>query len=185
MARMIRTAFGAVMASVFVFAAAADTPRFVTTTGPTYDEKDFDMYLAGRDARLVVRGDPFGMGNESFDRAVASLLPNRRRGQTTNFTTVPGADAVEGARLVFLFNPASIGNDPCSAKGYKADPRPREITLSAAWCPGSQAAMHLTGYLGGATGVDDAGFRALVAETMLELFPSNNPENFMNEAADE
>jgi hypothetical protein len=165
-----------------VFAAAvsggpssqAATPRIVGDIETPYDPQDFDLYLRDRDARVVVQGDPFGMGAEAFARAVTQLIPNKRRGAVTNFTATPGPSADKNARLVLLFN-VRAGGDICRMQTFEpAAPRGGAIRLDAAWCPGPKAHSFATGYLSSASGVADEGFRALVAETATELFPTEN-----------
>jgi hypothetical protein len=165
-----------------VFAAAvsggpssqAATPRIVGDIETAYDPQDFDLYLRDRDARVVIKGDPFGMGTEAFARAVTQLIPRERRGAVTNFTATPGPSADKNARLVLLFNVRASG-DICRMQTFEpAAPRGGTIRLDAAWCPGPSAHSFATGYLSSASGVADEGFRALVAETATELFPMDN-----------
>lgn len=152
----------------------AATPRIVGDIVTAYDPKDFDLYLRDRDGRVVIKGDPFGMGAEAFAQAVTQLIPNKRRGAVTNFTTTPGPSADKTARLVLLFNVRASG-DICSMKTFEpAAARGGAIRLDAAWCPGPSAHSYATGYLSSASGVADTGFKALVAETATELFPMDN-----------
>ncbi|MQA65678.1 MAG: hypothetical protein GEU76_07235 [Alphaproteobacteria bacterium] len=152
----------------------AATPRIVGDIETAYDPQDFDLYLRDRDARVVIKGDPFGMGVEAFAEAVTKMIPNKRRGAVTNFTTTPGPSADKTARLVLLFNVRSRG-DICRMETFEpAKSRGGAVRLDAAWCPGTSGHSFATGYLGAASGIADTGFRALVQETATELFPTDN-----------
>lgn len=152
----------------------AATPRIVGDIETAYDPQDFDLYFRNRDARVVVKGDPFGMGAEAFAKAVTELLPRERRGAVAHFTTTPGPNADKTARLVLLFNVRASG-DICRMQAFEpAAPRGGAVRLDAAWCPGPTAHSSATGYLSSASGIADEGFRALVAETATELFPMDN-----------
>jgi len=152
----------------------AATPRIVGDIETAYDPQDFDLYLRDRDARVVIKGDPFGMGTEAFAQAVTHLIPNKRRGAVTNFTTTPGPSADKTARLVLLFNVRTSG-DICRMKAFEpAAAQGGAIRLDAAWCPGPDAHSFATGYLSSASGIADEGFRSLVTETATELFPMQN-----------
>jgi hypothetical protein len=152
----------------------AATPRIVGDIVTAYDPKDFDLYLRDRDGRVVIKGDPFDMGAEAFAQAVTQLIPNKRRGAVTNFTTTPGPSADKTARLVLLFN-VRAGSDICRMETFEPVTSPGgAIRLDAAWCPGPSAHSFATGYLSSASGVADRGFRALVEETATELFPTDN-----------
>ncbi|MGE0651731.1 MAG: hypothetical protein AB7P12_08285 [Alphaproteobacteria bacterium] len=152
----------------------AATPRIVGDIVTAYDPQDFDLYLRDRDGRVVIKGDPFGMGAEAFAQAVTKLIPNKRRGGVTHFTTTPGPNADKTARLVLLFNVRASG-DICRMETFEPVTSPSgEIRLDAAWCPGPSAHSFATGYLSSASGVADRGFRALVEETATELFPTEN-----------
>jgi hypothetical protein len=152
----------------------AATPRIVGDIETAYDPQDFDLYLRNRDARVVIKGDPFGMGAEAFAQAVTQLIPNKRRGAVANFTTTPGPSADKNARLVLLFN-VRAGSDICRMETFEPDSsKGGAIRLDAAWCPGPSAHSFATGYLSSASGIADEGFRALVAETATELFPMDN-----------
>lgn len=170
------------IAALMALPALAATPRIIGDVQIGYDPQDFDLYLRDRDAHVAIKGDPFAVGAEAFGKAVTSLMPNKRRGATTTFTTTPGPNAHASARLVFLFNMRPVGSI-CGATKFVPDRDGAEIRLDAAWCHGDTEASYATGYLSSAAGVGDAGFRALVSEVTIELFPTQNrhmpsePEN--------
>jgi hypothetical protein len=166
--------------------AATGTPRFSERLDPQYQPQDFNEFLSGRDGRVIVVGDPFGMGTDRFASAVVALMPNSREGRTTHFTLTPGPNAHPQARVVLAFNTTSSANlcavTPASATAAPAAAPAAapttggEIVLHMGWCLDGKGApqSEIIGRLAGARGIDDEGFRKMIASATDYLFPRKN-----------
>jgi hypothetical protein len=58
-----------------------------------YDYQNFTIYHAGRDTRVIIHGNPFGMDQAAFNKAVTDNMQGATPGRRTNFTTTPGKTA--------------------------------------------------------------------------------------------
>jgi hypothetical protein len=116
----------------------------------TYDHLNFSLYHADRDTKVVVHGNPFAMAS-----------------------TTPGKSAERNLRVVMAFNAAE--DDTYDLCGGKVDTRTSKgaMRLSAAWCFGDRQDSFVEAEVNGAGGINDPRFRALIQQTVLNLFPTH------------
>ena len=139
----------------------------------TYDYLNFSLYHAGRDTKVIIHGNPFAMETAAFEKVVTGNMQGANFGRRTNFTTTPGKSAEPNMWVVMAFN-ADIGAyDLCGGKYIKTRPRTHELRLSAAWCFDGRQDSVVEAEVGPATSVNDPRFRALVGQTVLNLFPQH------------
>lgn len=139
-----------------------------------YDYLNFSKYHAGRDTRVVVHGNPFAMKSAAFEKAVTDNMQGAHFGRRTNFTTTPGGSAHANKWVVMAFN-ADIGiSQICKSGPTKTRPGTNELKLSAAWCFDGRRDSLVEAVVGQAEDSNDPRFRALIRQTVLQLFPQND-----------
>lgn len=150
----------------------------------TYDHRNFTLYHGDRDTKVVVYGNPFAMDPAVFAKAVTDTMQGANFGRRTNFTTTPGKSAEKNLMVVMAFN-ARVGiYELCRNPHIRTMPRSRKLTLTAAWCFDGRQDSLVTAEVGPATGVGDPRFRALVRQTVLNLFPQFMDREFIGEGRD-
>jgi hypothetical protein len=83
--------------------------------------------------------------------------------------------------VVMAFN-ADIGAyDLCRGKYIKTRPGERALRLAAAWCFDGRQDSMVEAAVGPATGVSDRRFRALVGQTVLNLFPQHMDRELLDD----
>jgi hypothetical protein len=139
----------------------------------TYDHLNFSLYHADRDTKVVVHGNPFAMASADFGKAVTGHMQGANFGRRSNFTTTPGKSAERNLRVVMAFNAAE--DDTYDLCGGKVDTRTSKgaMRLSAAWCFGDRQDSFVEAEVNGAGGINDPRFRALIQQTVLNLFPTH------------
>ena len=140
----------------------------------TYDYSNFDLYHGHRDTEVVIYGNPFAMDAKAFADAVTRNMQGANSGLPTNFTTTPKT-AEKNLRVVMAFNTDADGYRLCSGKPVASRPQPQVLTLNAAWCWGDSFQSFVEAETGAVSGVEDERFRALVQQTILNLFPREVP----------
>jgi hypothetical protein len=119
---------------------------------------------------VVVYGNPFAMDRRAFARAVTDTMQGANYGRPTNFTTTPGPSAERNLWVVMAFN-ADVGPYAlCGGGPVETRVRRDVLTLTAAWCFDGRQDSLVTAAVGPAAGVNDPRFRALVRQTVLNLF---------------
>ncbi len=161
----------AAAALLLLAACSADTVRLQTYRNrSTYDFLNFTTYHAGRDTRVVVYGNPFAMDARAFGKAVTDAMQGANFGRPTHFTTTPGPSAERNLWVVMAFN-ADVGPyELCRGGAVETRPRTDALTLTAAWCFDGREDVLVTAAVGPPRDVSDPRFRALVRETVLNLF---------------
>ncbi|MDH3242429.1 MAG: hypothetical protein OEO83_17375 [Alphaproteobacteria bacterium] len=154
-----------------LLACSADVVQLQTQRNRSaYDFLNFTTYHEGRDTKVVVYGNPFAMDRSAFARAVTDTMQGANYGRPTNFTTTPGPSAERNLWVVMAFN-ADVGPYVlCGGGPVETRMRPDALTLSAAWCFDGRQDSLVTAVVGPATGVNDPRFKALVRQTVLNLF---------------
>lgn len=140
----------------------------------TYTYRNFDLYHGGRDTEVIVYGNPFGMDARAFAEAVTRHMQGANAGPSTNFTTTP-ANAERNLRVVMAFNADTSGYRLCSGRPVAGGPQGETIRLNAAWCWENSPQSSVEAETGAVSGVGDPRFRALVRQTVLNLFPREDP----------
>jgi hypothetical protein len=148
------------------------------TLSSSYRTTEFGYGAGRRDLTTVIRGNPFGMDQEAFDRALIEILNrNQPRPQPTNFTTTPGESARPAYRAQFIFNaPAAVNSlSVCRAEVPQVE-TPDLVRLSAAFCRSGGALTSLMAQIEGVESVDDPRFEALMSQVVALMFPLHNPD---------
>jgi len=150
----------------------------------TYDHRNFTLYHGDRDTKVVIHGNPFDMDHAAFAKAVTGNMQGAHFGRRTNFTTMPGKSAEKNLMVVMAFN-ARVGiYELCQGGDIETTPRGDQLTLTAAWCFDGRQDSLVTAVVGLAKGVDDPRFRALVRQTVLNLFPQFKDREFIRDDDD-
>jgi hypothetical protein len=146
----------------------------------TYSPTEFGYGAARRDLWTQVRGDPFELGDEAFQRRLIHILDHHPpKPQPTHFTTEPGESADTDYRVVFVFDP------PRSLLQTRLCRLPLELptgaggtaplNVAAAFCRNEGVLTSVRGRLDEAASVDDPAFDALIGQMVDTLFPNFNP----------
>ena len=150
----------------------------------TYDHRNFTLYHGDRDTKVIIHGNPFDMDRAAFAKAVTDTMQGAHFGRRTNFTTTPGKSAEKNLWVVMAFN-ARVGiYQLCQGTDIETRPRSRVLTLTAAWCFDGRQDSLVEAVVGQAKGVDDPRFRALVRQTVLNLFPQFKDREFIRDDGD-
>ena len=157
-------------------AGCADATRvYNVEQRPSYDVTEYGYAAGRRDLATIVRGDPFGMGEERFEDALVEALERHPpRPQPTNFTTEPGPSARPYYHAVFLFDapPATGWTGLCQTPPQVPEvDTDGVVRLTAAFCRGQGVLTKATGEVAGVTGVDDPRFDALLGQVVIALVP--------------
>ncbi len=155
-------------------ACAADVVRTVTEFSPIYSHDDFVYSTAGRDTRVIVRGNLFKMEQGQFERAVAAAMQGQNLGPDIHFTTTPGPTAHKDFKVVILFNgPGNImAYQLCeSPRRYSSVAQDAGVTVLAAWCYGDEPETEVIAATGPVAGPQSPHFRSLIAQLTMALFP--------------
>lgn len=154
------------------FLAACSNVSLQSEYNPSsYDYRNFATYHGDRDTHVDVYGNPFGMDASTFAEAVTDHMQGANFGRPTNFTTAPGPSAERNLRVVMAFNSPMATYNLCEARPTGGGERSDGLVLKAAWCFDDREDSTVEARIAGATGPNDPRFRALVRETVLNLFP--------------
>lgn len=182
---MFRAAtFAMVVSSALVLSGCSGSRVIGSEYGSAYTRVEAGYAFAGRDARVVVLGNPFGGDRKALEDAVIAAMRGRGGGLQTRYTTTPDDTARPGYRVVFAFNPVrgvptsklcspngvEIVPPTPAASGSKAGSGAVDLYVEAAFCSGGGAANAARGWLDGATGPDEAGFDYLIGDLTDTLF---------------
>jgi hypothetical protein len=169
-------------AALVVAACAPGNVRLQTDYNrSSYDHRNFDLYHADRDTKVVIHGDPFGMEAEAFAKAVTGHMQGANPGRRTNFTTTPGKSAEKNLWVVMAFNSEVGIYELCRAKRFETRVSEGRLSLRAAWCWDGRQDSLVTARVGAPENVNDLRFRALIRETVLNLFPRHMDQEFLRD----
>ncbi len=157
---------------------AACGPGAVTTTHfdyyPSYSPTYFQHAAAGRDLRVVIRGNPTGAPQEEFENAVIAAMQRGNRGAVTNFTTQPSESARDYYRVVMLFGGDRFagGYKLCGdTDGVDLASAGDAVRLQAAFCLEERPLTELQVAVNDITSPADPRLRRMVSQAVIELFP--------------
>ncbi|MEE8223858.1 MAG: hypothetical protein V3S59_06105 [Alphaproteobacteria bacterium] len=151
----------------------------------TYDHRNFTLYHGARDTLVVVHGNPFGMDPAAFAKAVTDNMQGANPGPRTNFTTTPGKSAEKNLLVVMAFN-ARVGiYQLCQGTDIETRRLSHQLTLTAAWCFDGRQDSLVEAVVGPAKGAGDPRFRALIRQTVLNLFPQFMDREFIRDNDDD
>jgi hypothetical protein len=149
----------------------------VASTSSLYSYGEFVLASGGRDTIVVVRGNPFGMDQKAFEKAVTDAMQGQNSGPRTNFTTGPTENAKKEFRVVILFNgsQAVLADNLCKApEKYGSQKGAKGLHVIATYCWEDESLTEVDGRAGAVAGVDSPVFASLLAQTTLNLFPTRN-----------
>jgi hypothetical protein len=152
----------------------------VTTTANTsslYSFGEFVLASGGRDTIVVVRGNPFGMDQKAFEKAVTDAMQGQNSGPRTNFTTAPTENTKKEFRVVILFNgsQAVLADNLCKApEKYGSRKGAKDLHVTATYCWEDESLTEVDGWAGALAGADSAAFARLIGQLTLDLFPVRN-----------
>ncbi|MEE8084754.1 MAG: hypothetical protein V3T46_06005 [Alphaproteobacteria bacterium] len=171
---------------VVIGACSADYVRLQSTFNrSTYDHRNFALYHGDRDTLVVVHGNPFAMDPAAFAKAVTDNMQGANPGRRTNFTTTPGKSAEKNLLVVMAFN-ARVGiYQLCQGTDIETRRLSHQLTLTAAWCFDGRQDSLVEAVVGPAKGVGDPRFRALIRQTVLNLFPQFMDREFIRDNDDD
>ena len=181
--RRLRSALIIGLGLVLLLSSCANQTRIYRNTVTTnYRPAEYGYGAGRRDLLTVIRGDPFGLGQQRFEAAMIEVLARHPpRPQPTNFTTTPGPSARLAYRAVFLFDapPAVLDRRLCR---QPVEDLPQveigeALRITAAFCRNQGLLTAVAGDIpGGLTGIDDPKFDDLIELVIARLFPNVNPD---------
>ena len=164
-------------AFVAVLGGCAGGVSTVANTNALYDFGEFVLASDGRDTIVVVRGNPFGMDQKAFEKAVTDAMQGQNSGPRTNFTTGPTENAKKEFKVVILFNGSQtvLADNLCKApEKYGSRNGAKGLHVTAAYCWEDESLTEVDGWAGAVSGADSPVFASLIGQTTLELFPTTN-----------
>jgi hypothetical protein len=184
--RRVRASIAAALAGGVLTTACAGQPilynEFVHSG---YSPTEYGVGAGRKDLRMVVYGDPFGLGEAEFAAATVAIL-NRHQPflQPTHFTTTPDESASARHRMVLIFDQPRIPvfrlcRTPITTPPARpAEPAPaRTLHVSAAFCLHGGELTAVQGKIDGVEGVDDPKLDRLLGQIVLALFPPIDPND--------
>ena len=139
-------------------------------------------YAAAQGAMLTeIRGNPFTTPKAQLDKTVTETMYGAHFGPLVRFVTEN--EAPQGLkspyRVVMLFNPEETTNSKELCAG---DPAPGAGTLgsvkiAAAVCAKDLMETSIWGKVAEVSGPDDPGFKALIRQMTMQLFPHQNTDD--------
>ena len=164
-------------AFVAVLGGCASGASTVASTSPLYDFGEFVLASDGRDTIVIVRGNPFGIDQKAFDKAVTDAMQGQNSGPRTNFTTEPTENTKKEFRVVILFNgsQAVLADNLCKApEKYGSQKGAKGLHVTATYCWEDESVSEVDGWAGAVASADSPVFARLIGQTTLELFPVTN-----------
>ena len=167
-------------AFVAVLGGCAGGVSTVANTNALYDFGEFVLASDGRDTIVVVRGNPFGMDQKAFEKAVTDAMQGQNSGPRTNFTTGPTENAKKEFKVVILFNGSQtvLADNLCKApEKYGSRKDAKGLHVTAAYCWEDESLTEVDGWASVVAGADSPVFARLIGQTTLELFPVTDDSN--------
>lgn len=143
----------------------------------SYGVSHFSYAAAGRDFEVRVMGNPFASTDPSaLADAVVAAMQGATFGPQTHFVTRPTASTRNNFHVALIFNPAPVttADAACAAQGATTASADGRVRLLAAFCNRTRPLSFLESSAS-AAGVADPGFRDLIRQSTLHLFPVSDP----------
>ncbi len=147
----------------------------------SYSPTEFGYGAARRDLWTQFRGDPFELGDGTFQAAMIDILAHHPpKPQPTNFTTDPDETADTDYRVVFIFDPptsflrSQLCRLPIELPSGGAQTKP--LRVAAAFCRNEGPLTSIRGELDFVESIEDPAFDALIGQMIDGLFPNFNPD---------
>ncbi len=148
--------------------------RSVSSHTLLYSHGEFVFFTSGRDTKVVVRGNPFNMDRQAFEKAVTDAMQRQHWGPRTNFTTGPSETARKDIKVVMLFNgPETVlAHELCiEPEKFGSVQNGKALHVTAAFCSGNNVLTEVDAWAGSVADVNSPTFARLIAQTTLDLFP--------------
>lgn len=172
-----KTLFHVAFAAGLAMAAATASAAVITheEVHIRYTWEEFFAAADGKEFLVQIRGNPFAMPQEAFEKALLAKLQARSVGPKTTWTTTPGeTPPAKAYRLVLVFGAGSqLGSTLCEElDSIKPPPTavPGSVNVAAAYCRSYQPMTEAFARTD-AGQPDDRAFERLVSELMAVLFP--------------
>lgn len=153
-------------------------PSVVQTSVDPYTQiaSLYDYGAGGRDLRLVVQGDPFGLPPGVVARAVEAAAEVGTQRQPTHLALAPGPTARPNFSVVLAFSAALTvdGDALCRGGGEQSAGTAGRLRVVGAFCVSVRARTEAVGEVN-ADGPADPRFVALIRQLLLALFRSDLP----------
>ncbi|MDJ0943514.1 MAG: hypothetical protein QNJ30_08620 [Kiloniellales bacterium] len=171
----------AAAAAVLVFVSACGVPTTYKWNREQWSRGKLG-YAAAQGAMLTdIRGNPFTGPKAELDKAVTETMYGAHFGPLVRFVTQ--AEAPQGLkspyRVVMLFNPEETtrSKELCTGDPAPGAPTPGQVKIAAAVCSQDLLETAIWGRVAEVSGPDDAGFKALIRQMTMQLFPHQNPDD--------
>jgi len=172
-----KTLFRAALAAGLAMSAATASAAVITheEVHIRYTWEEFFAAADGKEFLVQIRGNPFAMPQEAFEKALLAKLQARSVGPKTTWTTTPGeTPPAKAYRLVLVFGTGSqLGSTLCEElDSIKPPPTavPGSVNVAAAYCRSYQPMTEAFARTD-ASQPDDRALERLVSELMAVLFP--------------
>jgi len=163
-------------------AACASDVTVTNTIAVNYLPEDLYVIAGGRnELRTVIIGNPFGMPQAAFNRAVLASMAGRNFGPRLNLSLNPRQEDRRMRHVVLAFNLANRGSaSALCARTPDSPPAARpagdSVTVTGVFCTSQNRFLtRATATTGGVTGIDSDQFQRLMTQLTVALFPSDNP----------
>ena len=146
----------------------------------SYSPTRFGVAAGRKDLEIVVQGDPFSMGQDTFAAATVALL-NRHEPppQPTNFTLEPGDSADPAYRVVLVFDHPTAPTIRLCQQPPPMAPHEAQtdgaLYVAAAFCLNRGELTAVKGKVADVQGIDDPRFDRLLGQIVIALFPPSDP----------
>lgn len=130
----------------------------------------------GKDMKLQVIGDPYGMNQADLAKVIADAITNKNQGQPIRFTTTPEETAAKPTRMVLLLDPAkdAIAQSVCAGTAPR-DPGSDGHRAILAYCKRDQPLSSTTVALPAGAKPGSKGFADALALAVNTITPLQNP----------
>ena len=137
-------------------------------------------YAAAQGAMLTeIRGNPFGGDKAALDKAVTETMYGAHFGPPVRFVTEAPQGLKSPYRVVMLFNPEETTNSKALCDGDPAPGAgaPGAVKIAAAVCANDFMETSIWGTVAEVSGPDDPGFKALIRQMTMQLFPHQDTDD--------
>ncbi len=171
----------AAAAGVLVFVAACGVPTTYKWNREQWSRAKLG-YAAAQGAMLTeIRGNPFDAPKAELDKTVTETMYGAHFGPLVRFVTQdeapPGLKSPY--RVVMLMNPEETTNSKelCTGNPAPGAGTPGQVKIAAAVCAEDLMETSIWGKVAEVTGPDDSGFKALIRQMTMQLFPHQDTDD--------
>ena len=171
----------AAAAGVLVFVAACGVPTTYKWNREQWSRAKLG-YAAAQGAMLTeIRGNPFDTPKAELDKTVTETMYGAHFGPLVRFVTEN--EAPQGLkspyRVVMLMNPNETTNSKelCAGDPAPGPGTPGQVKIAAAVCAKDLMETSIWGKVAEVTGPEDSGFKALIRQMTMQLFPHQDTDD--------